>query len=101
MSVAEKRPTTFDRPSSRPFQGKPRRRTVNITWSERIARVVIGLATAVLGVVLVTSASTWLALVLEVLLIGAGLDLIVTGSLGHCPLYAKLGHVPNSLKSSS
>lgn len=25
-------------------------------------------------------------------------DLVVTGALGHCPLYAKLGHVPASLK---
>ncbi|AWZ23006.1 YgaP-like transmembrane domain [Rhodococcus pyridinivorans] len=36
--------------------------------------------------------------VLEVLLILAGLDLAVTGALGHCPLYAALGYQPKSLR---
>ena len=36
---------------------------------------------------------------LELLLIAAGLDLLVTGAIGHCPLYQKLGHVPKSLSS--
>jgi hypothetical protein len=35
-----------------------------------------------------------LAVVLEVLLIAAGVDLIVTGRLGGCPLSQKLGQVP-------
>jgi hypothetical protein len=39
-----------------------------------------------------------LAVTLEVLLVLAGADLIVTGALGHCPLYKKLGHVPPSLR---
>ena len=42
-----------------------------------------------------------LAVVLEVLLAVAGLDLVVTGALGHCPLYSRLGHVPASLRRSS
>jgi hypothetical protein len=40
-----------------------------------------------------------LAVVLELLLIAAELDLAVTGALGHCPLYAKLGYLPKSLRS--
>lgn len=48
-----------------------------------------------------TSAMSVLAVVLEVLLVAAGLDLAITGALGHCPLYAKLGHVPASLRKSS
>jgi hypothetical protein len=36
--------------------------------------------------------------VLEALLIAAGLDLVVTGALGHCPLYQRLGHMPRSLR---
>jgi len=48
-----------------------------------------------------TSATSVLAVVLEVLLVAAGLDLAITGALGHCPLYAKLGHVPASLRKSS
>ena len=63
--------------------------------------MVLGLAGAIAGIILLTTASTVLAIVLEVLLIGAGLDLLVTGALGHCPLYNKLGHVPNSLRRPS
>ena len=35
-----------------------------------------------------------LAVVLELLLVAAGMDLVVTGALGYCPLYARLNHVP-------
>lgn len=51
------------------------------------------------GVVLIISAGSALAVVREVLLIEADLDLAITGALGHCPLYAKLGHTPESLRS--
>lgn len=71
---------------------------VNITPAERTARVVIGGLGALAGVVLLASASGVVAVVLELLLVLAGLDLVVTGALGHCPLYARLGHVPASLK---
>lgn len=72
--------------------------SVNITPRERVARILVGGGGAVLGIGLLTAASSTLAVVLEILLILAGLDLVVTGALGHCPLYAKLGHVPSSLK---
>ena len=49
-----------------------KRPTVNITPTERVGR----------------------ALVL------AGVDLIVTGALGHCPPYHKLGYTPPSLRSA-
>jgi hypothetical protein len=52
------------------------------------------------GAVLVVSAGSALAVVLETLLIAAGLDLAATGALGHCPLYAKFGHAPPSLGRS-
>ena len=77
------------------------RPTVNITIPERIGRVAIGVAAFVAGVVLLASAGSALAVVLEVLLVAAGLDLAVTGALGHCPLYARLGHVPASLRRQS
>jgi hypothetical protein len=32
---------------------------------------------------------------------GAGADLLVTGALGHCPLYQKLGYIPTSLRGQS
>lgn len=73
---------------------------VNITPAERVGRIVIGAASAIAALVLLTGAGSILAAVLEVLLLAAGLDLVVTGALGHCPLYPKLGHVPRSLRSA-
>ena len=75
-----------------------RRPSVTITPVERAGRIVLGIGVVVAGAVLLTTAPSALAIVLEVLLVAAGLDLIVTGSLGHCPLYARLGHVPEALR---
>ena len=77
------------------------RPSVNITGTERAGRILIGLAGLVAAAVLLASAGSVLAVVLEVLLLAAGLDMVVTGALGHCPLYAKLGHVPASLRRPS
>ena len=74
-------------------------RAVNITPAERLGRVAVGLAAIIAGIVLLTGAGSALAVVLEVLLVAAGLDLAVTGALGHCPLYARLGYLPKSLRS--
>lgn len=83
-------------------QGSPRRHlSVNITVAERIGRVVLGLGAMVSAVVLLTSAGSLMVVVLEVLLLGAGVDLALTGALGHCPLYQRLGYVPPSLRRSS
>ena len=79
--------------SSRP------RLAVNITPAERFGRIAIGAAAAIAAIVLLTSAASILAVVLELLLFAAGVDLVVTGALGHCPLYQKLGFVPRSLRS--
>ena len=78
-----------------------RRPSVNITGTERTGRLVIGLGGVLAAAVLLASAGSVLAVLLEVLLLAAGLDMVVTGALGHCPLYAKLGHVPASLRRSS
>lgn len=72
--------------------------STNITPAERAARILIGGVGTVAGIILLTGATSALAVVLEILLVVAGLDLVVTGATGHCPLYAKLGHVPASLK---
>ena len=72
--------------------------TVNITPTERVARILVGLLGVVGGSLLLAGAGSAIAMVFEVLLIVAGLDLVVTGALGHCPLYKKLGHVPASLR---
>lgn len=75
-----------------------KRPPINLTPFERLARVFIGLVGVIGGIILLASAGGTGVAVLEVLLILAGLDLIVTGSLGHCPLYRKLGYVPPSLR---
>ncbi len=73
---------------------------VNIRPVERGGRVLLGLAAIIAGVVLLTSAGSVLAIVLELLLVAAGLDLLVTGATGHCPLDQKLGHLPKTLERS-
>ena len=75
-----------------------RRPEVNITPAERIGRIVVGGGAAAVGVALLASGAGALLAVLEVLLVLAGLDLVVTGALGFCPLYKKLGHTPSSLR---
>ncbi len=77
-----------------------RRLPINITPVERLARVAVGLAGAIVGVWLLAFASGVGLVVLEALLVLAGLDLVVTGALGHCPLYRRLGHVPRSLREA-
>lgn len=78
-----------------------KRPTVNITPAERIARIVVGLTAVIAGLVLLIPAGGALAVVLESLLVLAGLDLVITGALGHCPLYRKLGHMPPSLRRTA
>ena len=75
-----------------------KRPTVNITPMERVGRVLVGAIGLIGGIVLLGSAPGAGLAVLEVFLALAGLDLMVTGALGHCPLYRKLGYVPPSLR---
>ena len=83
------------------FLGAHRRLSVNITPTERAGRILVGAAATIAAIVLLTVAGSALAVVLEVLLAAAGIDLVVTGALGHCPLYQKLGFVPSSLRRPS
>jgi Protein of unknown function (DUF2892) len=96
-SAAEPHPETVT-PSKEDTMKRPE---INITPSERAGRIALGAAAAVAGLVLLLSASGVLAVVLLALLVLAGLDLVVTGALGHCPLYTKLGHVPRSLRRAT
>lgn len=90
-------PAVLDRPSGK---DRPAWRAVNITPAERLGRVAVGLAAIIAGIALLAGAGSALAVVLEALLVAAGLDLLVTGAVGHCPLYAKLGYLPSSLRRS-
>ncbi|MBI4932931.1 MAG: DUF2892 domain-containing protein [Actinobacteria bacterium] len=84
-----------------PHGATHRHLSVNITPSERGGRIVLGAATFIAALILLTSAGSGIAVFLEVLLALAGLDLVVTGALGHCPLYQKLGYTPRSLRNQS
>ena len=75
-----------------------KRPPINITPPERAARVAVGILGVVAGSLLLPQAGGAIAVVLEVLLLLAGVDLVVTGALGHCPLYKRLGYVPRSLR---
>ncbi|MBI2690851.1 MAG: DUF2892 domain-containing protein [Solirubrobacterales bacterium] len=76
-----------------------KRPVVNISSIERVGRMAVGGLGALAGVLLLLSAAdSTIVVILELLLVAAGLDLIITGATGHCPLYSRLGHVPPSLK---
>lgn len=77
----------------------PSWRKVNISILERSGRVVVGLGAMVAGILLITGSGTMIVLVLDALLVLVGLDLVVTGLTGHCPVYQKMGHVPTTLRS--
>ena len=91
---------THDQPSHATARPLRRRLRVNITPAERTGRILIGAAAAIAAIVLLSSAGSILAVALLVLLGAAGVDLVVTGALGHCPLYQKLGHVPKSVRTA-
>ena len=78
-----------------------KRPSINITPLERLGRIAVGTVGAIAGLVLLGSGGGPMLVVLEVLLVLAGLDLLVTGALGHCPLYHKLGYIPRSLRGTS
>jgi len=73
---------------------------VNITPAERVGRILLGLIGAGGGILLLAGSPTALTGTLEGLLVLAGLDMVVTGATGHCPLYQKLGFLPRSLRRS-
>lgn len=75
-------------------------RTVNISLVERVGRMIFGLAAIIAGGVLLTADGSAPVVALEVLLVLAGLDMLVTGATGRGPLYQRLGHTPRSLRSA-
>jgi drug/metabolite transporter (DMT)-like permease len=79
--------------------GSPREQ--NIGNVERVGRVVIGAAVAVLGVVVLAASPGFWGLAGALVAIAAGLDFVITGARGYCPLYARLGHVPRSLEGAA
>lgn len=63
----------------------------NVGTSERIVRVVMGSALAVAAVLLLLGGGTLSARLLDLALLALGVDFVVTGIRGYCPLYRLLG----------
>lgn len=78
-----------------------RRPPINISPGERVARIAVGAAGAIAGTLLLASAGGVVAVVLEIALVLAGLDLVVTGALGFCPLYHRLGRTQRAVGRSA
>jgi len=65
--------------------------TKNIGAIERVLRVLVGGAVALWAVWLLVGGGPLVWLLLYGAMIALGLDFVVTGALGHCPLYQWLG----------
>lgn len=63
----------------------------NLSTFERVLRVTLGGGVALWALWLVFGADTLLWRLLDVALIGLGVDFVVTGIRGYCPLYNRLG----------
>lgn len=74
---------------------------VNVSTPERVGRVILGVALAAVGVIILVGSPAALGAIGAALLIAVGIDFIVTGSTGYCPLYARLGHVLRSPHGSA
>ncbi len=65
--------------------------TVNLTSTERIARVILGVGLAAFAAVSFTATEVLSYRAFCIAFALLGVDMLVTGTLGFCPLYYKLG----------
>jgi len=63
----------------------------NLGPTERALRVALGGALALWAVWLLLGGGTVVQILLDIALIALGVDFVVTGARGHCPLYKWLG----------
>jgi Na+-transporting NADH:ubiquinone oxidoreductase subunit NqrB len=63
----------------------------NIATWERVARVLLGMALVVVGVVTFGASVAFAYRAFAIAGVVLGLDFMVTGAIGFCPLYYKLG----------
>lgn len=71
-----------------------KRPTVNVPAVECTIRIIVGTGMVLSAVALVTVGVTVQSVVGGLLLGGVGLYLVITGLIGYCPIYAKLGYGP-------
>ncbi len=73
----------------------------NVAAWERLVRVVAGAALAVAGAVVLWQAGAWGYRALAGAGVLLGLDLVITGAIGVCPLYHALGrHAPSGRRGA-
>lgn len=63
----------------------------NIGTAERVVRVTLGGALAMWMLVRLFSGGGLIPLLLDIALVALGVDFVVTGVRGYCPLYKRLG----------
>ncbi len=63
----------------------------NLGTTERVLRVLLGGALAIWALWLLFGGGVLLQVLLYIALIALGVDFVVTGARGHCPLYKWLG----------
>ena len=71
-----------------------KRPTVNVPAVECTIRVILGTGMVLSALALVSVSVTVQSVLGGLLLAGAGLYLVITGLIGHCPIYSKLGYGP-------
>ena len=67
------------------------RKTKNVGATERVLRIALGGAVAIWALVLIFSGGGLIWLLAYLALIALGVDFVVTGIRGYCPLYNLLG----------
>jgi hypothetical protein len=65
--------------------------TVNIAWWDRIFRVLFGGVVALGGLLFARGTDVFGYQALAIAAALVGLDFVITGAIGFCPLYQKLG----------
>lgn len=73
---------------------------VNVSPFERAGRQAIGVIGTIVGAALLSASSSILGSVLEIVLVGFGLDMLFTGTTGHSPFYLILGRVLRPQRST-
>lgn len=63
----------------------------NVGTTERVARVTLGGALAIWTLIRLLNSGGLIPILLDIALIALGVDFVVTGLRGYCPLYKRLG----------
>lgn len=94
MPVMAKHPTHQPREMSSAYDdelGEPERGTINVGPVDRILRILLGGLLAVWALTRLIDHGRGAVWLFDLALVALGVDFVVTGIRGYCPLYARLG----------